>query len=447
MSDPDEHQPIRASEPIHSTDAGILADLRSRGLIQDTTDIEALSKALADGPVTVYCGFDPTADSLHLGNLFPLLLLRRFQLMGHRPIALAGGATGMVGDPGGRSSERNLLDAETLDANLAAVKVQLQSILDFDGDAGIHPAILVDNRDWTVGVDILDFLRDVGKHVTVNTMLAKESIKARVESENGISFTEFSYMLLQANDYLQLYRLHQCTLQVGGSDQWGNITAGADLIRRVEGAHVHALTVPLLTQADGSKFGKSVGGAIWLDAEKTLPYEMHQYLLNRGDDEIEKMLKQLTLLSVVEVSATMAAHRAQPDQRLAQRRLAEAVVALVHGAEAAEKAALAGEAIFGRGELTTAMLSSLQGIIPATEVSKGDLGPEALVRLAVATGLASSNSDARKTLKQNGFSVNRQKVSTPELGAEHLLGEKFLLIQKGKKNRHLVVVVSPGLRT
>ena len=260
--------------------SAILADLAARGLVHNTTDQEELAALLDAGPVVVYCGFDPTADSLHLGNLFPLLLLRRFQLFGHRPIALAGGATGMIGDPGGRSDERNLLDDATLDANLAAIKAQLQAFLDFEGRDGAEPAVLVDNRDWTQGVGVLEFLRDVGKHVTVNTMLAKESIKARVESENGISFTEFSYMLLQAHDYLQLFRSHDCQLQVGGSDQWGNITAGADLIRRVEGAHVHALTNPLLTQADGSKFGKSVGGAVWLDAEKTLPYEMHQYLLN-----------------------------------------------------------------------------------------------------------------------------------------------------------------------
>ncbi|MEE9416827.1 MAG: tyrosine--tRNA ligase [Acidimicrobiales bacterium] len=440
MSDLDDHQPIGAAATIHGSGAGILADLAARGLIQDSTDLEALTNALVDGSVTVYCGFDPTADSLHLGNLFPLLLLKRFQLMGHRPIALAGGATGMVGDPGGRSSERNLLDAETLDHNLVAVKVQLQSILDFEGVDGAHAAIMVDNRDWTVGVHILDFLRDVGKHVTVNTMLAKESIKARVESENGISFTEFSYMLLQAHDYLQLFRLHQCTLQVGGSDQWGNITAGADLIRRVEGAHVHALTVPLLTQSDGAKFGKSVGGAIWLDPEKTLPYEMHQFLLNRGDDEVEKLLLQLTMLPVDEIGQIMDTHRLQPEQRIAQRRLADAVVTLVHGPESTTKASLAGEAIFGSGELSAEMLASLRGIIPETDVLLSVLGADALLTMAVAAGLASSNSDARKTLAQNGFSVNRVKVASAEVGAEQLLDGKFLLIQKGKKNRHLVIV-------
>jgi tyrosyl-tRNA synthetase len=247
-------------------------------------------------------------------------------------------------------------------------------------------------------------------------------------------------MLLQANDYLQLFRLHECTLQVGGSDQWGNITAGADLIRRVEGAHVHALTVPLLTQSDGAKFGKSVGGAIWLDPQKTLPYEMHQFLLNRGDDEVEKLLLQLTMLPVEEIGEVMDTHHLQPEQRAAQRRLADAVVTLVHGSESAAKATLAGEAIFGSGDLTAEMLTSLRGIIPETDISASVLGPDALVTVAVATGLASSNSDARKTLAQNGFSVNRLKVSSADLEADQLLDGRFLLIQKGKKNRHLVIV-------
>ncbi len=437
-------QPRSDAASIHGTPLGagaeILNDLAARGLVHDTTDRELLAALLSEGPVRLYCGFDPTADSLHLGNLFPLLLLRRFQLFGHRPIALAGGATGMVGDPGGRSTERNLLDAETLDRNLAAVKVQLQSLLDFVGGDGIEPAILVDNREWTVGVGVLDFLRDVGKHVTVNTMLAKESIKARVESEHGISFTEFSYMLLQANDFLQLHRLYGCMLQVGGSDQWGNITAGTDLIRRVEGAHAHALTVPLLTQADGSKFGKSVGGAIWLDAAKTLPYEMHQYLLNTADDDVEKLLKQLTLVPVAEILEVMAEHAKEPSERAAQRRLADEVVTMVHGEEHAKRATLAAQALFGGSELTAAMLEALRGVVPETVMSAELLGDEALISLAVATGLASSNGDARKTLKQNGFAVNGVKVASAALSASDLVDGTYLLLQKGKKNRHLVVL-------
>lgn len=420
--------------------SAILADLSARGLVHNTTDQAELAELLDAGPVSVYCGFDPTADSLHLGNLFPLLLLRRFQLFGHRPIALAGGATGMIGDPGGRSDERNLLDSETLDANLAAVKGQLQAFLDFDGVDGANAAILVDNRDWTQGIGVLEFLRDVGKHVTINTMLAKESIKARVESENGISFTEFSYMLLQAHDYLQLFRSEGCRLQVGGSDQWGNITAGTDLIRRVEGAAAHALTCPLLTQADGSKFGKSVGGAVWLDANKTLPYEMHQYLLNAGDADVEKLLLQLTLVPVDEIAELLVTHEQNPADRIAQRRLADEVVAMVHGPEEAVKAALAGEALFGSADLTPEMFEALRGVVPETVVAAGDFGDDALIGLTVASGLASSNGDARKTLKQNGFAVNRVKVDSTAVALDQLVGGRYLLLQKGKKNRHLLIL-------
>ncbi len=424
--------------------SAILADLSARGLIHNTTDQAELAVLLDSGPVSVYCGFDPTADSLHLGNLFPLLLLRRFQLFGHRPIALAGGATGMIGDPGGRSEERNLLDSDTLDANLAAVKGQLQSFLDFEGSVGSRgetvAAILVDNRDWTQGVGVLEFLRDVGKHVTINTMLAKESIKARVESEHGISFTEFSYMLLQAHDYLQLFRSEGCLLQVGGSDQWGNITAGTDLIRRVEGVSAHALTCPLLTQADGSKFGKSVGGAVWLDPEKTLPYEMHQYLLNSGDADVEKLLLQLTLVPVDEIVAVLAEHETNPAERVAQRRLADEVVAMVHGSEESERAALAGEALFGSSDLTPEMFEALRGVVPETVVARADFGDDALIGFAVESGLASSNGDARKTLKQNGFAINRVKTPTAAIAADQLVGDRFLLLQKGKKNRHLLIV-------
>lgn len=420
--------------------SAILEDLAARGLVHNTTDLAELGALLDAGPVTLYCGFDPTADSLHLGNLFPLLLLRRFQLFGHKPVALAGGATGMIGDPGGRSDERTLLDAETLNNNLAAVKLQLQAFLDFDGVDGAEAAILVDNRDWTEGIGVLEFLRDVGKHVTINTMLAKESIKARVESENGISFTEFSYMLLQAHDYLQLFRSHGCRLQVGGSDQWGNITAGTDLIRRTEGEPTHAFTCPLLTQADGAKFGKSVGGAIWLDAAKTLPYEMHQYLLNTGDADIEKLLLQLTVVPVDEIAELVGRHAENPSERIAQRRLADEVVAMVHGEGEAVTAALAGEALFGSSELTEEMFEALRGVVPETVVSVEDMGDDALIGLAVASGLASSNGDARKTLKQNGFAVNRVKVDSGDVSASELVGGRFLLLQKGKKNRHLLIV-------
>ncbi len=437
-------QPRSTTSGTNGTPAGsgaaILDDLEARGLIHNITDRADLAERLDAGPLTLYCGFDPTADSLHLGNLFPLLLLKRFQLFGHRVIALAGGATGMIGDPGGRSAERNLLDSATLDANLAAVKGQLQAFLDFEGHDGAIAATLVDNRDWTIGIGVLDFLRDVGKHVTINTMLAKESIKNRVESENGISYTEFSYMLLQAHDYLQLHQNHGCQLQVGGSDQWGNITAGTDLIRRVEGQSVHALTCPLLTKADGSKFGKSEGGAVWLDPEQTLPYEMHQFLLNTDDESVDKLLKQLTVLPVAEIEALVAEHTTDPSQRRAQRVLADEVVGLVHGADAATQAGLAGEALFGKGDLSVEMLEALRGIIPETTVSGDDFGDGALLVLAQLTGLESSKGKATNTLKQNGFSVNREKVASADLDRSVLLGGRFMLLQKGKKNPHLVVV-------
>ncbi len=287
------------------------------------TDEAALRTRLDEGPITLYCGFDPTADSLHIGNLVPLLVLRRFQEFGHRPVALAGGATGMVGDPSGRSDERNLLDSDTLANNLAAIRDQLALIVDVN-DAGL----LVDNREWTVGLGVLDFLRDVGKHVTVNTMLAKESIKSRLDGEHGISFTEFSYMLLQANDYVELFDRHGCELQVGGSDQWGNITAGIDMIRRRHHAHAHGLTMPLVTRSDGAKFGKTADGAVWLSGDRTLPYEFHQYFLRTDDRDVERFLLQLTLLPVARVAEVMAEHNAAPESRTAQGVLADEVTAL-----------------------------------------------------------------------------------------------------------------------
>ena len=313
--------------------SGILDDLAARGLVHDSTDLDALAARLAEGPITLYSGFDPTADSLHVGNLVPLLLLRRFQDAGHRPIALAGGATGMIGDPGGRSEERNLLDDETLDVNLAAIRVQLAQFVDLDAGRGL----LVDNRTWTQPLGVLDFLRDVGKHMTVNAMLAKESVRARVESEDGISFTEFSYMLLQANDYAVLHGDHDCELQVGGSDQWGNITAGIDLIRRRTGDHVHGLTVPLVTRSDGTKFGKSVDGSVWLSPSRTSPYAFYQYWINVDDRDVERFLLQLTLLSLDEVAGVVAEHASAPEQRTGQRRLAHEMTALVHGPEAARR--------------------------------------------------------------------------------------------------------------
>jgi len=425
--------------------AAILEDLAARGLIQDSTDLAVLRQRLDEGPVGVYCGFDPTADSLHIGHLVPLLLLRRFQDAGHRAIALAGGATGMVGDPSGRSDERNLLDADTLTRNVDAVAGQLATILRFEGDLrdGDQAALLVDNRQWTEGVGVLEFLRDVGKHVTVGTMLGKESVRARLAGDQGISFTEFSYMLLQANDFHELHDRHGCELQVGGSDQWGNITAGIDLIRRRSGAPAHGLTVPLVTRADGAKFGKTAEGAVWLDPARTLPYELHQYFVNVDDRDVERFLLQLTLVPVAEVAEVMADHGVAPERRLAQRRLADEVCTLVHGDEATGRAVLAARGLFGTEPPSVDVLEALRGIVPETALAAGDLdADEALVDVLERTGLCSSRGDARRTLAGGGIRVNGERVpeGTAALPDGSVVGGRFVLLQKGKRQRHLLVV-------
>ena len=426
---------------------GILEDLTLRGLLQDSTDQTALQERLEQGPITLYCGFDPTADSLHLGHLVPLLTLRRFQDAGHRPIALAGGATGMVGDPSGRSEERNLLDQNELSSNAAAVAAQLESFLSFDAESkkkGIA-ALLVDNREWTVEVNVLDFLRDVGKHVTVGTMLSKESVKTRLASEQGLSFTEFSYMLLQANDFFELHKNYECEMQIGGSDQWGNITAGIDMIRRRSSAIAYGLTVPLVTRSDGAKFGKTAEGTVWLDSKRTLPYELHQYLINVDDRDVEKLLLQLTLVSVSEISELMLDHRKSPEDRSAQQRLATEVCRLVHGDEEAEQALLATQGLFGSKSDSKDSLEALRGAVPETEVTASDLkqGEESLIDVLVLSGLCSSRGDARRTIAAGGISVNgdRQATDAVSLPNDLLLNGDYVLIQKGKKNRHLLVIV------
>lgn len=414
--------------------ADILDDLRARGLLHDTTDVDALRRRLSEGPITVYAGFDPTADSLHVGNLVPLLLLRRFQDAGHRPVALAGGATGMIGDPGGRSSERNLLDAATLDANLAAIVPQLEMLLDFT--AGPTCAVLVDNRDWTESMGVLEFLRDVGKHVTVNAMLAKESVRSRVESEAGISYTEFSYMLLQANDYRHLHAALGVELQVGGSDQWGNITAGIDLIRRTSGAHVHGLTVPLVTRADGQKFGKSVDGAVWLSPERTTPYAFFQYFVNVDDRDAERFLLQLTLLPVGGIAEVMAEHARDPGARTAQRRLALEVTALVHGRAEAERAASASTGFTrGVGELDVAAWEELAASLPVIDVPDGSIGLEIVVVLADSGALA-SRGEGRRLVAQGGLSLNDEPVTEGRvLAPTDFADGRWAMVRRGKKQR------------
>ena len=417
-------------------DVSLLADLEARGLIHDTTDRDALSTRLAAGPIGVYVGFDPTADSLHAGNLLGQVMLRRFQMAGHRPVVLAGGATGMVGDPGGRSEERNLLDRETLQHNVAQVKKQLERILDFDGPSA---ARLVDNADWTAPMSALDFLRDVGKHFTVNQMVAKESVRARMESEHGISYTEFSYMLLQANDFRHLREHENVEMQMGGSDQWGNITAGIDLIRKRLHAPAYGLTWPLLTRSDGAKMGKSVHGALWLDPDKTSPYQFRQYWIQLPDDDVERFLLQLTLRPVDEVLAVVDEHRADPGRRVAQRALASDVTALVHGVDAERAASDAAEVLFG-GDPTTASLAALDAVareVPSSTLDRVALGD--LVTVLVSTGLATSNSDARRTLGQKGFRVNGQVIDeSADLSVVTPLHGRFFLIRRGKTQHHLI---------
>ena len=425
---------------LSMTGEQLIKDLDARGLIHDSTDRAALVERLNQGPIGVYVGFDPTADSLHAGNLLGQVMLRRFQLAGHRPVVLAGGATGMVGDPGGRSEERNLLDRATLNHNVACVKKQLEKILDFDGPAA---ARMVDNATWTEPMGTLEFLRDVGKHFTVNQMVAKESVRARMESENGISFTEFSYMLLQANDFRHLCEFENVEMQMGGSDQWGNITAGTDLIRRRLGKAGYGLTWPLLTRSDGQKMGKSVHGALWLDPEKTSPYEFRQYWVQLPDEDVERFLLQLTLRSVEDIKSLMDEHRAAPEKRLAQRALATDVTALVHGSVAEQAAAEAAQVLFG-GDPTTASADALAVVareVPSSEMTREQLGDQ--IAVLVHTGLASSNGEARRTLTQKGFKANGTTLEeTKSLLEVDLLHGRYMLLRKGKTNFHLLTVTN-----
>jgi tyrosyl-tRNA synthetase len=416
----------------------LLADLDARGLVHDTTDRGALADLLAAGPLRFYWGCDPTADSLHIGNLVGILAVRRFQLAGHRPVVLAGGATGMIGDPSGRSDERTFLDADALAGNLDAIKAQLASLLDFDGDRG---AVMVDNHAWTKDIPLLAFLRDVGKHVTVNQMVAKESVRSRFEGEHGISYTEFSYMLLQANDYLWLHEHEDCALQTGGSDQWGNITAGVDLIRRRTGRTVHGLTWPLLTRADGRKFGKSQAGNVWLAPHRTSQYAFYQYWMQVSDADIRRFLLQLTLLDVDECEAVAAEHATAPQERVGQRRLAREVTTLVHGAEAASAAEAASHVLFGgpADDAPAQAFELLEAELDTTEVSGDRLaGGADLVELLVDSGLASSRGDARRNL--GGMYVNGAHVvgEEPVVTEEDLRHGRWILLRKGKRSYHLL---------
>ena len=419
----------------------ILSDLEARGLIHDTTDRDALASRLAAGPITLYCGFDPTADSLHVGNLIGLLTLRRFQMAGHVPISLAGGATGMIGDPSGRDAERNLLDDEGLARNLEGILPQLRKFLEFEGESA---AKLLDNRAWTVGVGVLDFLRDVGKHVTVNQMVAKDSVKSRMSEGDGISFTEFSYMLLQGYDYLWLADNENCELQVGGSDQWGNIVLGVDLIRRKLGQTAYALTWPLLTKPDGSKYGKTAGGeTIWLSPNKMSPYRFYQAWIGVDDSEVRKLLLQLTFLSLEEIEVLVAEHEKDPQQRVGQRMLAGELTGIVHGEAAAASAMEASAVLFDPDVDITAVSESalefVSGEVPSTAIQT--LG-SSIIDLLVESGLCQSRKDAKRAITDGGIYLNGGRVADADFlpSKGDLLHQKYVLLRRGKKQWHLVTV-------
>ena len=415
----------------------VLADLDWRGLVAQTTDRDALGRDLAAGPLTLYCGFDPTADSLHVGSLVPLLALRRFQLAGHKPIALAGGATGFIGDPTGRTSERTMMTPDVVAERTRRLGEQMRRFLDFG--AGPSGAVLVDNYDWTAPLGVLEFLRDVGSHFPVNVMLARESVSARLES-GGLSFTEFSYQLLQSMDFVELYRRHGCRLQIGGNDQWGNITAGLDLLRRVERGSGHALTFPLVTDSAGQKIGKSTGGGnVWLDAGMTSPYALYQFALNVDDRDVGTYLRLLTFVGQAEVEALDAATADRPQARAAQRRLAAELVGLVHGGEEVRRVQAASAALFGGGaleELDESTLAAALAEAPSVTI-EGESPP--LVDL-LATALALSKSDARRAVREGGAYLNNRKLAdeaaTP--AEDDWLHGRFLVLRRGKRSMAVV---------
>ncbi|GIX50207.1 MAG: tyrosine--tRNA ligase 1 [Limisphaera sp.] len=419
----------------------IWQELHWRELIADCTDAAALQDRTQ--PWTLYCGFDPTADSLHVGHLVPLLALRRFQQFGHHPIAVAGGATGCIGDPSGKSTERPLLTKEQIRANLESIRPQLERLLDFESRT--NPARLLDNADWTASVTYLDFLRDIGKHFSINQMLAKESVRARLEDrEAGLSYTEFSYMLLQAYDFYILCRDHQCELQIGGSDQWGNITAGIDLIRKKLGRTAYGLTLPLVTKADGTKFGKTESGSVWLDPNKTSPYRFYQFWINTDDRDVIRYLKYFTFLSQDEIGALEAEHQRNPGARTAHRALARAVTELVHGLTAAQEAVHASEVLFGGGldGIPESTFREIMDEVPTLHLPRTELDGEGapLVDLIVRAGLAPSKSQARKDIEGGGIYVNnvRENRIQRRVRADDLLFGRHLLLRKGRKHYVLI---------
>ena len=422
-------------------------ELRWRGLLHDImpdTEAHLLEHATAG-----YIGFDPTADSLHIGSLVQILILKHFQNAGHKPIALVGGATGMVGDPSGKSAERNLLDEASLQKNIEGVKAQLSRFLDFN--ASENPAELVNNFDWMKDISLIDFVRDTGKHITVNYMMAKDSVKKRLSSESkvGMSFTEFTYQLFQGYDFYHLYKEMDCKLQMGGSDQWGNITTGTELIRRKAQGKAYAITVPLVTKADGTKFGKTEGGNVWLDANRTSPYKFYQYWLNASDEDAEKYIKIFTFLDKDAIEALVAEHREAPHLRLLQKKIGEEVTVMTHGQEAFDNAIKASQILFGKS--TSEDLKSLdeqtfldvfEGVPQAT-ISKEDIdnGLDMIGALAAKTGFLNSNGEARRALKENAISVNKEKVTDSfMISSSDLIADSYVLLQRGKKNYFLLKI-------
>ena len=428
--------------------SNFVAELKWRGMVHDV--MPGTEEHLMTGMQSAYVGIDPTADSLHIGHLVGVMMLRHFQLAGHKPYALVGGATGMIGDPSGKSAERNLLDEATLRHNQEALKGQLSRFLDFNSSAW-NAAILVNNYDWMKDFSFLEFIRDVGKHITVNYMMAKDSVKKRLsaEAKEGMSFTEFTYQLVQGYDFLHLFNNYNCTLQMGGSDQWGNITTGTELIRRIGGGKGYALTCPLITKADGTKFGKTEGGNIWLDANRTSPYKFYQYWLNTSDGDAEKYIKIFTFLSREEIENLVIEHREAPHLRILQKRLADEITILVHSRDDLENAVRASDILFGKSTSEDlkklnekTFLDVFEGV-PQAEIPRSELegGLDMIGALAAKTGFLGSNGEARRELKQNSISVNKEKVKEDHLiKTSDLINDKFILLQRGKKNYFVLVV-------
>lgn len=425
-----------------------IEELQWRGMLNDS--MPGTEEHLLEEMRSAYVGFDPTADSLHIGNLVPIMLLAHYQRCGHRPIALVGGATGMIGDPSGKSAERNLLDEKTLRHNQDCVKAQLGHFLDFESDAK-NAALLVNNYDWMKEISFLEFIRDVGKHITVNYMMAKDSVKNRISSESkeGMSFTEFTYQMVQGYDFLHLFREKSATLQMGGSDQWGNITTGTELIRRIAGGKGYAITCPLITKSDGSKFGKSEGGNVWLDAKRTSAYKFYQYWLNTSDEDAEKYIKIFTFLDKATIDSLIEEHKEAPHVRVLQKRLGEEVTVLVHGKKELEKAIAASNILFGKS--TSEDLKSLDEQtfldvfdgVPQAEVSKAEVseGLSMIDALSGKTNFLKSNGDAKRALKENAVSVNKEKVKEDFIiTAQDLIADKYVLLQRGKKSYFLLKV-------